>query len=188
MKMTKLILIRTRLTLACQIQTILEQISSPRVTTKSGDKPDKAVEDEEEEDEVIKAIRSAADAKRDHPPAIHCEDFITDISFHPSEDLLGVANIVGDIVLYKYTNEENTIVRTFEVHTKSCRDIEFSGDGEALFSVAKDKTIMLSDVESGKLVRFYDEAHEVPIYCLLVIDENLFATGEVSFFTWYHSR
>jgi WD40 repeat protein len=111
-----------------------------------GDKPDEAVEDEEEEDEVIKAIRSAADAKRDHPPAIHCEDFITDISFHPSEDLLAVANIVGDIVLYKYTNEENTIVRTFEVHTKSCRDIEFSGDGEALFSVAKDKTIMLSDV------------------------------------------
>ncbi|CAH1368515.1 unnamed protein product [Tenebrio molitor] len=143
-----------------------------------GDKPDEAVEDEEEEDEVIKAIRSAADAKRDHPPAIHCEDFITDISFHPSEDLLAVANIVGDIVLYKYTNEENTIVRTFEVHTKSCRDIEFSGDGEALFSVAKDKTIMLSDVESGKLVRFYDEAHEVPIYCLLVIDENLFATGD----------
>lgn len=135
-------------------------------------------EEEEEEDEVIKAIRSAAEKKRDHPPIIHCEDFITDISFHPERDLLAVATIVGDIVLYKYTNEENTIVRTFEVHTKACRDIEFSGDGKSLFSVSKDKNIMISDVESGKLVRFFDEAHEGPIYCLLVIDENIFATGK----------
>lgn len=37
---------------------------------------------------------------------------------------------------------------------------------------------MLSDVESGKLVSFYEEAHEVPIYCLTVIDENQFATGD----------
>ncbi|XP_044266489.1 WD repeat-containing protein 55 homolog [Tribolium madens] len=139
---------------------------------------DENEESEEEEDEVIKAIRSAAEKKRDHPPVIHCEDFITDISFHPHEDLLAVASIVGDVIFYKYSNEENSIVRTLEVHTKACRDIEFSEDGKSLFSAAKDKTVMISDVESGKLSRFYDKAHEAPIYCLLVVDENLFATGD----------
>ncbi|RZC40826.1 WD40 domain containing protein [Asbolus verrucosus] len=153
-------------------------ISDSEVSEENDDQTQNQDQDEEEEDEVIKAIRNASEKKRDHPPVIHCEDFITDISFHPHEDFLAVANIVGDVTFYKYTNEETTVVRTLELHTKSCRDIEFSGDGKILYSVAKDKTIMLSDVESGKLVRFFDEAHEVPIYCLLVIDENLFATGD----------
>lgn len=134
--------------------------------------------EEEEEDEVIKAIRKASDTKRDHPPIIHCEDFITDLSFHPHEDLLAVASIVGDVFLYKFTNEENTLMNTIEVHSKACRDVEFSNDGKTLFSAGKDKTVMLTDVETGKIVKFYDDAHDVPIYRLLVMDENVFATGD----------
>lgn len=135
-------------------------------------------EEEEEEDEVIKAIRRECEQKRDHPPPIECEDFITDISFHPHKNILAVANIVGDIVLYQYTNEENTILDTLEVHTKACRDIEFSEDGKLLFSTSKDLSVMISDVGSGKLVRFYENVHEVPVYCMKIIDENLFCTGD----------
>ncbi|KAF2898961.1 hypothetical protein ILUMI_07222 [Ignelater luminosus] len=135
-------------------------------------------EEEEEEDEVIKAIRRENEKQRDHPPPIVCEDFITDISFHPHEDILAVGNIVGDVIFYKYTNDENTIMNTLEVHTKACRDIEFNHDGKILFSIAKDKTIMLSDVETGKLIRFYDNSHEVPAYCIRILDEYLFATGD----------
>lgn len=134
-------------------------------------------EEEEEEDEVIKAIRRENEKQRDHPPPIVCEDFITDISFHPHEDILAVGNIVGDVIFYKYTNNENAIVSTLEVHTKACRDIEFNHDGKILFSIAKDKSIMLSDVETGKLIRFYDNSHEVPAYCIRILDEYLFATG-----------
>ena len=156
-----------------------DESGDDNVESDAGDEAlEETVDDEEEEDEVIKAIRGASEAKRDHPPVIHCEDFITDLCFHPHEDLLAVSNIVGDVVLYKYTNDENSIVRTLEVHTKACRDIEFSEDGKTLFSASKDKSVMLSDVESGKLVRFFDEAHDAPLYCLLVIDENLFATGD----------
>ena len=46
------------------------------------------------------------------------------------------------------------------MHLKSCRDVEFSEDGKTLFSTAKDKSIMLMDVQSEKLTRLYDEAHE----------------------------
>lgn len=132
---------------------------------------------EEEEDEVIKAIRRENDRQRDHPPTIKLDEFIADISFSPTEDLLAVANISGDVLLYKYANEENTLLSTWELHTKACRSIEFSQDGKLVYSVAKDKAIMLTEVDSGKLNRFYDNAHSVPIYSVRVIDDHLFATG-----------
>jgi WD40 repeat protein len=47
-----------------------------------------------------------------------------------------------------------------EVHTKACRNIDFSKDGNILFSSSKDKSIMLSDVKTGKLKQFYENAHE----------------------------
>jgi WD40 repeat protein len=61
---------------------------------------------------------------------------------------------------YKYTNESTEIINTLEVHTRACRDIEFSKDGSVLFSTSKDKSIMLSDVDTGKLKHFYENAHE----------------------------
>uniref|UniRef100_A0A6P7H0G3 WD repeat-containing protein 55 homolog n=1 Tax=Diabrotica virgifera virgifera TaxID=50390 RepID=A0A6P7H0G3_DIAVI len=135
-------------------------------------------DEEEEEDETIKAIKNESKKERDRPPNIQCEDFITDISFHPHEDLLAIANIVGDVLIYKYSNETNELVNTIELHTKACRDIEFSCDGKLLFSTSKDKSIMITDVSSGQLVKFYENSHDVPVYCLTVIDENLFATGD----------
>lgn len=137
--------------------------------------------EEEEEDEVIKAIKRENQRQRDHPPVIQCEDFITDISFHPKNDILAVASIVGDVILYKYSNEANEQINSLELHTKACRDIEFNEDGERLFSVSKDKSIMISNVETGKLIRFFDDAHAAPIYRVSVVNENLIATGKVNF-------
>lgn len=135
-------------------------------------------EEEEEEDEVVKAIKRENQKQRDHPPVIHCDDFITDICFHPKNDLLAVASISGDVLMYKYTNEANELLNTLELHTKACRDIEFSENGDLLFSVAKDKSIMITDVATEKLVSFFDEAHSVPIYRVAAINENLITTGK----------
>ncbi|XP_066157402.1 WD repeat-containing protein 55 homolog [Euwallacea fornicatus] len=132
----------------------------------------------DDEDEVIKAIRRECERTNDHPPQIICEDFITDLCFHPHHDLLAVASIVGDVVFYKYGNEENVLQSTLELHMKACRDIEFSLDGKLLLSTSKDKSIMISDFDSCKLLRFYENSHDSPVYCLTVIDENLFATGD----------
>lgn len=135
-------------------------------------------EQEEEEDEVIKAIKRENQKQRDHPPIIHCEDFITDICFHPKNDILAVASIVGDVIFYKYTNESNEILNTLELHTKACRDIEFSENGNLLFSVAKDKSVMITNVETGQLVSFFDNAHSVAINRVAVINTNLITTGK----------
>lgn len=47
-----------------------------------------------------------------------------------------------------------------ELHLKACRDIEFSEDGQLLFSTGKDLCITITDVETEKLTRLYEEAHE----------------------------
>lgn len=135
-------------------------------------------DENEEEDDVIKKIISEIKKPRSKPPDITTEDYVVDLSFHPEQNILAVGNVTGDIIIYKYTNEENSILYTHEVHTKAIRDIEFSTDGKSLFSASRDKSIMITDFETGKLKRFWDNAHEEPVYKLSVIDENLFATGD----------
>lgn len=85
----------------------------------------------------------------------------------------------GDAVIYKYTVEETTIVKTLELHEKALRDIEFSLDGNTLYSTSKDRMILLSDLETGKFVREYTNAHEQPVSRMLVFGETEFATGSL---------
>lgn len=133
---------------------------------------------DDDEDDVVKAIIANTKTVRSHPPDIVTEEFVVDLSFHPEEDILAVGTLGGDILVYKYANEENTLLTTLEMHTKAIRDIEFNDDGSTLYSASKDKSIVLSDVHTGKLKRFYDDAHTAPVYRMNVIDENLFASGE----------
>lgn len=134
--------------------------------------------EEDEEDEIVKAIRKEREKCREHPPDIQSEDFVVDISFHPQKDIIAAATITGDVILHKYRNESTEVLNTLELHTKACRDIEFSKDGNILYSCSKDKSIMISDCNTGKLKQFYDNAHDNPLYCLLVMDENLLASGD----------
>lgn len=97
----------------------------------------KVEEEDDDEDEVIKAIKAEKNKPRDHPPNIICEDFIVDISLHPSRNLIVIANIVGDVLLYEYNNEETKLLNTLELHLKACRDIEFDNEGTTLYSTAK---------------------------------------------------
>lgn len=150
-------------------------------STKNSNVPKRAVDDYDEEmeqDEVVKAIITEIKKPRSKPPDIKTEDFVTDLCFHPSQDLLSVGTTTGDVLIYKYTNDECTVRDTHEVHTKSVRDVEFNLDGDLLISTARDRTIMVTDVETGKLKQFWDDSHEEPVYTMSIIDEHTFATGD----------
>ncbi|KAL1377262.1 hypothetical protein pipiens_016382 [Culex pipiens pipiens] len=143
--------------------------------------PKRAIDDydeEMEEDEVIKAIITEIKKPRSKPPDIKTDDFVTDMCFHPSLDLLAVGTTTGDVILYSFTNDECTVKDTHEVHSKSVRDVEFNEAGDLIVSTARDRSIMVTDVETGKLKRFWDEAHEEPVYTMSMISENTFATGD----------
>lgn len=80
------------------------------------DDSESSLNTEDEEDEVVKAMIRSKKVNRDHPPQISIEDInkdrqnlsnndsrvddediIMDICFHPTEDLIGLANASGDI-------------------------------------------------------------------------------------------
>ncbi|KOB76648.1 WD-repeat protein [Operophtera brumata] len=135
-------------------------------------------DDDDDEDEVVKAIKAEKNKPRDHPPTILCDDFIVDISFHPSRNLIALGNISGDVLLYEYSNEETKLINTLELHLNAIRDVEFDDDGATLFSAAKDKSIMATDVETGKLKQCFESAHEEPVYRLLCLNNNKIVTGD----------
>lgn len=133
-----------------------------------------------EDDETVKAIIAAIKKPRTVPKDIELDDFITDISFHPTEHILAAGLITGDIQLVKYSNEENDLYKTMEVHTKACRDIEFSDCGRFIISGSKDMSIMVTDIETEKLKKFYDAAHTDSVNKIYVLDENVFFSGDDS--------
>ncbi|XP_014215877.1 WD repeat-containing protein 55 homolog isoform X2 [Copidosoma floridanum] len=132
----------------------------------------------DEEDEVVQAILKSKDLHRDHPPEIEVEDTVADICFHPRNNIIALASLTGDVLIYKYNIEENQLLSTLELHDKACRKVNFNEDGTILYSAGKDCNIMLSDVGTQKLVRFYENAHDNPIYSMTVLDNNCFATGD----------
>ncbi|XP_035781152.1 WD repeat-containing protein 55 homolog [Anopheles albimanus] len=131
-----------------------------------------------EEDEVVKAIIAEIKKPRSKPPDIRMEDFVVDLSFHPRQDILAIGTSVGDVQVYRYTNDENTLLDTHELHTKSVRGVEFSRDGRLLISTGRDRSILVTDTETGKLTFCWEEAHEEPVYTMSIIGEHTFATGD----------
>lgn len=61
---------------------------------------------------------------------------------------------------YKYNNTKVELISTLELHLKACRDVEFNENGTILFSTAKDLCMMLTDLETEKLIRLYENIHE----------------------------
>ncbi|XP_055541992.1 WD repeat-containing protein 55 homolog [Wyeomyia smithii] len=150
-------------------------------STKNSNAPKRAIDDYDEEmeqDEVVKAIITEIKKPRSKPPDIKTEDFVTDLCFHPQQDLLSVGTTTGDVFIYNYTNDECVLRDTHELHTKSVRDVEFSLDGDLMISTARDRAIMVTDVETGKLKMFWEDAHEEPVYTMGIIDDHTFATGD----------
>ncbi|XP_017461445.1 PREDICTED: WD repeat-containing protein 55 homolog, partial [Rhagoletis zephyria] len=61
--------------------------------------------EDEEDDETVRAIIAAIKKPRTAPPEIKLDDFITDICFHPERDIIALATITGDVCLYEYAND-----------------------------------------------------------------------------------
>uniref|UniRef100_A0A182W6P2 WD repeat-containing protein 55 homolog n=1 Tax=Anopheles minimus TaxID=112268 RepID=A0A182W6P2_9DIPT len=135
-------------------------------------------DEEMEEDDVIKAIISEIKKPRSKPPDIQMEDFVVDLSFHPSKDILAVGTSVGDVLMYKYSNEKNVLAATHELHTKACRCVEFTRDGTSIISTGRERSIVVADTETGKFKMFWEAAHDEPVYSMAVLGEQLFATGD----------
>ncbi|XP_069784470.1 WD repeat-containing protein 55 [Narcine bancroftii] len=117
---------------------------------------------------------------RDTPEDITFSAIVNTIDFHPSRDIIAAGDVDGDVYIVSYSCEEsgNQELWSSGHHLKSCRKVAFTHSGEELFTVSKDKSIHILNVESGKLAKRIPKAHSVAINSLKLIDENLFATGD----------
>nr|SVE93673.1 EOG090X07S3 [Scapholeberis mucronata] len=159
-----------------------EEVESEEETTEN---PTESLEElalgreAKEEDDVVRAICEAAiPQEKTKPPDLKTSCMVTDISFHPNEEIVAMSNIEGEITCYKYGNEENELLHTLNHHKKSCRVLSFNEDGSLLFSGSKDKSVVICDTETMKPVQTLQKVHNSPIYSLLCMDANIWASGD----------
>ena len=147
-------------------------------------------EQEEEEDDLIKALREAREKKeRNCPPDIKMSEMITDISFHPDDDLITVGSIVGDLSVFKYSNEENKMEKKLKISNKSLRGLEFTETGSSLLTISKDKTFRILDTETWTVRDKFVKCHDSALYTCLSLDEHVSVTGdEDGFIKMWDSR
>lgn len=117
---------------------------------------------------------------RDTPEDIVLEAPASGLAFHPARDLLAAGDVDGDVFVFSYSCQEGETKELWSSghHLKSCRAVVFSEDGQKLVTVSKDKAIHFLDVELGRLERRISKAHGAPINSLLLVDENVLATGD----------
>ncbi|XP_061525390.1 WD repeat-containing protein 55 [Phycodurus eques] len=116
----------------------------------------------------------------DTPRDIRLEAVANTVAAHPSRDVLVCGDVDGDVYAFAYSRAEgeNRELWSSGHHLKSCRQVRFSEDGLKLFSVSRDKAVHMLDAERGRLVTRIRGAHRAPINSLLLVDENIVATGD----------
>lgn len=115
----------------------------------------------------------------EHPKDLNFSEIVVDIDCHPEKDVIAAGTIEGQVILHSYScTGENSELMTFSEHKKSCRALQFSPKGEELHTASKDKSIHTLDLNTGSVKRKIKNAHESPIYSLLVTGENFLVTGD----------
>ncbi|XP_028298255.1 WD repeat-containing protein 55 [Gouania willdenowi] len=149
--------------------------STTHVGTESSETQDLDPEADSEEDEA----RFSVPELRDTPADILLEAPAMSVSLHPNRDLLACGDVDGDVYVFSYScTEPNRELWSSGHHRKSCRQVRFTGDGLKLVTAGRDRAVHVLDAERGVLVTRIRAAHQTPINSLLLLDQNLWATGD----------
>ncbi|KAI8823021.1 WD40-repeat-containing domain protein [Fimicolochytrium jonesii] len=101
------------------------------------------------------------------------------MAFHPKEDIVAAGLIEGNVACHRYTpGQEATQAWSAKIHKESCRALDFSVDGNVLYSASKDQTLQVIETETGKVLLKKPKAHSEPINALQTLSESLIATGD----------
>jgi WD repeat-containing protein 55 len=111
------------------------------------------------------------------PPDIFLKEQIFDVKFSPTANVIATSQVTGEVKLFMFNNEVNEEVMTFNHHQTSWRQVEFSEDGNYLFTGASDNTIGI--ITNGMLLHQVKKAHDSPINSIKYIENNaVIATGD----------
>ena len=116
---------------------------------------------------------------------IKCDEQIFALSFHPVHDVIATGHIDGSIEIWKYnilhgaiksSNSSNISNNTRVLHNKtgfktSCRDLKFSNDGEMLYAVSSDRS-MIGINTNGSIAFNIPEAHNASINKMILLNRS----------------
>ena len=111
------------------------------------------------------------------PPDIYLDEHIMDLKFSPSANVLALGQITGEVRVYTYREQETKEQLHFAYHLESCRQVEFSPDGNTLYTGSADGSlgVISNGVLEGRLVN----AHPCPVNCVRHVDNGvILATGD----------
>ncbi|KAF9516040.1 hypothetical protein BS47DRAFT_1315693 [Hydnum rufescens UP504] len=107
-----------------------------------------------------------------------------DLTFHPSQPIVYVGLLTGEVKAYSYSADlpetDFTHSELFSTRPtkRSCRGLATSVSGDRLYTVTKDKTMHTIDTASGTVVETTEGAHEEAINRILLAMPNMLATGD----------
>lgn len=111
------------------------------------------------------------------PQDIFLDDHAMDLAFSPTANVLAVGQVTGHVRIYSYNDQETKEQLTFNYHTDSCRALEFSPDGNLVYTGSKDGSLAV--ITAGAMAGRILTAHEAPIYSILHLEGgNILASGD----------
>ena len=91
------------------------------------------------------------EASRSHPPNLKMDNDVFTVNFSPTSELIAVGDICGHCILYRYSLESMEQVFKLTYHEESCRGVSFSDDGSTLYTIGKDSSLGIVDVQTEQL-------------------------------------
>jgi WD40 repeat protein len=69
-------------------------------------------------------------------------------------------------------------LKTVRCHDTACRTLCFVNDGSLLLTGSSDRSILATDVSTGKLLSRLTNAHKAPVNRLVAVDKNTIVSGD----------
>jgi len=83
----------------------------------------------------------------------------------------------GQVHVFSYSTAENKLLLNLRPHKKACRGVQFTEDGQRLYTISTDTSIKEIDLNSSKISWGQGKAHDSGINAIMIQDNNIF-TGD----------
>ncbi len=113
------------------------------------------------------------------PADARCSGPVFDISMHPHHNIVAAGIVSGTVEVHAYAQDSCSCMLSLNHHSRSCRAVAFSRDGNALYSGSLDLSVAAVNTE-GTLFWQNSDAHTSPVQTIVEVPSSAtaFATGD----------
>jgi len=101
-----------------------------------------------------------------------------DVAFHPARNIIAVGLVNGRVALHEIDPDGHKPLALLKHHKKAVRSVEFSTEGNVLYSGSSDGSISIVDLASGKLASEDRPRHTCGVNVVSLYDPNVLVSGD----------